>query len=165
MELVLEAKSGGREAFGGLVERYQGRIYAQALGLTGDRTEAEEIAQETFVRACERIGELREPGAFAGWLGSIVTRLAADRQRARARAGRPLSEAGHHAAPAGAPALPELWEALQELSPDYREAFLLVHLEDLSYREAAEQIGVPLSTVEGRVYKAKQFLREKVRMS
>src|SRR5690349_1701085 len=143
VELVLEARSGRREAFSDLVGRFQHRIFAQALGLAGNRSDAEEITQETFVRAWGRIADLREPAAFAGWLGSIASRVAADRGRDRAR----QKTLGEAASPyigglsgEGDDETQELWAAVQALPPDQREAFLLVHLEGLSYRDAAEQL-------------------------
>jgi RNA polymerase sigma-70 factor (ECF subfamily) len=167
VELVIGAKSGRREDFAELVARFQHRIFAQALGRSGDRGEAEEITQETFVRAWRKLDDLREPAAFAGWLGQIASRVAADRGRDLARR-RELGEAA--ASPSiGDPAAegdegsPELWGAVDALPADQREAFLLVHLEGLSYREVADQLGVPVSTVEGRVYTAKKSLREKVK--
>lgn len=163
MGLVLEAQAGNREAFATLVERFQGRLYAQALGILADPTEAEEAAQETIVRAFERIRNLREPSAFSTWLGRITATVSADRLRGR----KPSAATDGPAAPGRDPVEADedsraLWRAVRELQPDYRTAFLLVHLEDLSYREVAEQLDVPLSTVEGRVYMAKKLLRERI---
>src|SRR5258705_5921584 len=152
VELVVDARAGKREAFADLVGQFQRRVYAQALGLVGERGEAEEIAQETFVRAWRHLDDLRDPSAFAGWLGSIVSRIAVDHRR-RVRAASPVPES---AAPTArrSEEHEELWRAVKELAPEQREAFLLVHLEELSYREVADQVGVPVSTVEGRVYLA-----------
>jgi len=166
VELAIEARAGHKESFGILVERYQGRLFAQALGLLGRSDEAEEVTQETFVRAWQHLDDLRDTSAFAGWLGRIVANIATDRRRRRLH--QPLEAAEHEPAPTGTSPddrAANLWSTIQQLSPEYREAFLLVHLENLSYREAAAQIGVPVSTIEGRVYKAKQFLRGKMRTS
>lgn len=158
-----------RVEFGDWVHRYQGRVYTQALGLLGDPVEAEECAQEAFVRAYVHLGELREPGAFLGWVASILSRVAADRGRGRAREKRAPGGAEIEKGTRSPDSLlvdeesRRLWQAVSELQEDYRTAFLLVHLEGLSYREVAEQLGVPVSTVEGRMYKAKQSLRERLK--
>ena len=158
-----------RVVFGDWVQRYQGRIYTQALGLLGDPVEAEECAQEAFVRAYVHLAELREPGAFLGWVASILSRVAADRGRGRAREKRAPGSAGIEKGTRSPDSLladeesRRLWQAVSGLQEDYRTAFLLVHLEGLSYREVAEQLGVPVSTVEGRMYKAKLSLRERLK--
>jgi RNA polymerase sigma-70 factor (ECF subfamily) len=158
-----------RAEFGDWVERYQGRLYAQALGLLGDPVEAEESTQEAFVRAYVHRDELREPGAFLGWIATILSRIAADRRRGRAREKQALwSAESKSGSPFPDPLLADeesrrLWQAVAGLPEDYRTAFLLVHLEGLSYREVAEQLGVPVSTIEGRMYKAKQSLRERLK--
>lgn len=165
VELILEARTGGRAAFASLVAQWQGRVFAQALGLLGNRAEAEEAAQEAFARAWMRFDDLRDPAAFPGWIGRIVSRVALDVLRRRRTSPTPEDRpapVSENPVEAGETSL-ILWSAVRELTPEYREAFLLVHLEEVSYREAAEQIGVPVSTIEGRVYQAKRILRQKVR--
>jgi len=165
VELIAEAQTGHREAFAELINRHQGRAFAQALGQVGDPHEAEEIVQEALVRAWQHLGSLRDPDAFPGWLGSIVSRIATDHFRSR-RHPKPFCNSGVITPTSlDEEESQRLWEAVRDLQPDYRTAFLLVHLEGLSYRDVAEQLGVPVSTVEGRVYKAKQILRGKVRTS
>jgi RNA polymerase sigma-70 factor (ECF subfamily) len=166
---MVDGREDRKLEFGDWVHRYQGRIYAQALGLLGDPVEAEECAQEAFVRAYLHLDELREPGAFLGWVATILGRVAADRGRGRAREKRSRGNAGPERGTRSADSLladeesRRLWRAVAGLQEDYRTAFLLVHLEGLSYRDVALQLGVPVSTVEGRMYKAKQFLRERLK--
>lgn len=151
-----------------LIEKYQGRMYSLALGMVGDRTEAEEVVQEALSRAYEKRDDLRDGGALSGWLGTIVRRVAIDRLRERKRLFRlpDYSEVSEHSPGRTSMELEEehrmLWRAIRSMAPVYRTVFLLVHLEGLSYREAADHLDVPLSTIEGRIYKAKQFLRKKV---
>ena len=153
------------EAFADLIDRYQRRAFTHALGIVGDPAEAEEIAQEAFVRAYERWESLREPEAFVGWLGTIVARMATDRLRRQRRQqppSLPIEEKPRDPIDANETAR-ALWQEVRNLQPDYRTAFLLVYLDDVSYGEAANQLGVPVSTIEGRVYMAKRILREKLK--
>jgi RNA polymerase sigma-70 factor, ECF subfamily len=78
-ELVCAAQEGDREAFGVLVERYQQAVYHTALRQVRDHGEAQELTQEVFVQALRKIGQLRTPECFGGWLRSITKRLAINR--------------------------------------------------------------------------------------
>ena len=78
-DLVLASKAGDRAAFGELVRRFEGVVYATALRKLGDPLEAEELAQEVFIRAMEKIDQLKTPAAFGGWLRSITSRMAINR--------------------------------------------------------------------------------------
>ena len=82
-ELVCAAQDGDREAFGVLVERYQQAVYHTALRQVRDHGEAQELAQEVFVQALRKIGQLRTPECFGGWLRSITKRLAINRATRR----------------------------------------------------------------------------------
>ncbi len=80
---VRSAQRGNREAFGQLVERFQGAVYAVALRRLRNDAEAQELTQEVFVQAMRKIGQLREPECFGGWLRSITTRMAINRAQRR----------------------------------------------------------------------------------
>ncbi|HXT59218.1 MAG TPA: sigma-70 family RNA polymerase sigma factor [Pirellulales bacterium] len=80
IELVRAAQAGDREAFGQLVERFEHSVYASALRRVGNHVEAQELTQEVFVQALRKIGQLREPECFGGWLRTITTRLAINRR-------------------------------------------------------------------------------------
>ena len=86
VELVLAAQAGDREAFGLLFERYRGQIVAAARQRLGDHDEAEELAQEVFIKAMEKLDQLRVPEAFGGWLRRIVHRMAINRVTRRGQA-------------------------------------------------------------------------------
>ena len=168
IQLLKGTETNSNPMFAALVERFQRRVYAQVLGLLGHPGDAEEATQETFVKAYEHWSTLRDPAAFPGWIGKIASRVATDRIRStvRHRSSAQVEEyAGPH--PFDPVETDErataLWQAVRDLQIDYRTAFLLVHLEGLTYGEVADQLGVPLSTVEGRMYKARQILREKLR--
>jgi len=77
---VRAAQSGDRAAFGELVEQFERSVFATALRRLHDRGEAQELAQEVFVQALRKIGQLRQPECIGGWLRSITNRLAINRQ-------------------------------------------------------------------------------------
>jgi RNA polymerase sigma-70 factor (ECF subfamily) len=88
-ELVIAAQAGDRAAFAELVDRYQRAVYHTALRKTGCPVESQELVQDVFVQALRKIGQLREPAAFGGWLRSITSRLAINRA-VRGRAAQPI---------------------------------------------------------------------------
>lgn len=77
---VRAAQAGDRTAFGQLVEQFEGVVFATALRRLRDRGEAQELAQEVFVQALRKIGQLRQPECVGGWLRAIANRLAINRQ-------------------------------------------------------------------------------------
>jgi RNA polymerase sigma-70 factor (ECF subfamily) len=78
-EVVLAAQAGAREAFGELVRRFEGLVFATALKRIGNHAEAQELTQEVFVQVLRKIGQLRQPECIGGWLRSITARLAINR--------------------------------------------------------------------------------------
>lgn len=82
-DLATAAQQGNREAFGELVERFEAAVYASALRRLRDHGEAQELAQEVFVQAMQRLYQLREPARFGGWLRSIANRMAINRATRR----------------------------------------------------------------------------------
>src|SRR2546430_15716775 len=78
-ELVLAAQDGDRFAFGRLCVRYERMVYSVALARLGNHAEAQELCQEVFMHALEKIGQLREPECFGGWLRSMAQRMAINR--------------------------------------------------------------------------------------
>ena len=79
VETVLRAQEGDREALGQLMVRYEGAVYAIALRRLNNHAEAEELCQEVFVQAMEKLDQLRQPECFGGWIRSIAKRMAINR--------------------------------------------------------------------------------------
>ncbi len=77
--LVRAAQNGGRHAFEALFERYQRAVYVTVLRRLGNEAEAQELCQEVFIQAMRKIGQLRDPLCFGGWLRSIANRMAINR--------------------------------------------------------------------------------------
>jgi len=173
-ELVNAARGGSREAFGELVERHRKMLVSLAYGYVGRIEEAEELAQETFVRAYSGLQSLERPERFAGWLGGIAAHVCIDQLRKRKRRHVSLEDVEEPADPAGpldAAVSSErgrnivraLREGLNELSPECRECACMRFLGEMSYSEIALVQEVPTSTVRGRLYRATKLLRERLR--
>jgi RNA polymerase sigma-70 factor (ECF subfamily) len=165
--LALAARDGDREAFMQLVRVHQARVRALAYGLLGDRTLAEDVAQEVFLRAWRGLRGFRGDAGFSTWLYTIARRTASEYARRPALPTVPLDQV----APlvlvdrrGGDPVLRgDLERALQALDPDQREAFLLVGVLGLSYQEAGGMAGCPPGTVASRVFRARARLAAALR--
>ena len=133
--------------------------------LRGDRAEAEGIVQEAFLKAWEKRDSLRDPKAFRSWIYSIALNTLRQRKRKR----RPLAMeeievACERPSPeqhvAASEELDRVIAALDRLPDDQREAVLLVRMENMKFREAAEALGVPENTVKTRVRRGLLTLAE-----
>jgi RNA polymerase sigma-70 factor, ECF subfamily len=170
-ELAEQAASGNTDAFAELVRRYQSRIVNLARALASD-ADAEDLAQEAFIRAYRGIGRFRGDSSFKTWLYRIainVVRSHMDHRRRWSKIwGRSVddgsvdaqravvSQAGFDVALV---ARDTIDRALARLSPDLRVAVTLRDLQGLEYREIAETLGIPIGTVESRIFRGRQVLR------
>lgn len=171
--LVGRSVSGDDQAFGVLVRRYQAPLYRHAWRLTQDRRTAEDVVQEAFVTAWRRLPTLQRAESFRSWLYQITTRRSIDVVRAR-RPEAPvdtLAPAVEPAATEAGPAtrleqraqLADLAVALQELPVGQRAAWCLREIDELSYDEIAAVLDLPVSTVRGRIARARVELAERMR--
>ncbi|MGN6168293.1 MAG: RNA polymerase sigma factor, partial [Solirubrobacteraceae bacterium] len=155
-------------AFDALVRRYEARVYRVALRVLGNPSDAQDAVQEAFVQAWQSLGRLRADGAFAGWLYRITTSRCADLLGAR-RPAEPLesSAVSSDPGPARLAELADEQEALKRaivrLPFDQRAALVLREFAGLSYEEVAEVLGVSLSAVKGRLYRARGELVQEMR--
>ena len=162
---VRQAAQGDREAFARLVDSYWEKIRRWLFGLTGKQHLAEDVAQETFLKAWTALPTLRDFGSFRVWLFQIARRCWSDvRRRSNAHRKVPLSLdlAGTLPGPLnemiGDEAEEQLQLALAQLSSKYRAAYLLWTQEELPYAEIAAILGVTEETARWRVCKARQGL-------
>ena len=149
-ELVLRATAGDTAAFEPLVRRYSDTIVRFAYHMVGDFQAAEDIAQETFLKAFSHIGRLEDASKFATWLYSIARHLCLDSIRARrSTVSMDALESDGVEMPGGPGDSPErsvetgemhgqVLAELQLLRPDYREILLMKHVYELSYREIGD---------------------------
>ena len=172
-QLVDRSRDGDLSAFNAIVERYQSQVYNVAARILGDRHLAEDIAQETFIKAHRSIDGFRG-GSLRAWLLRIASNLSLDATRSRKR--RPAesfeeaSERPGFFVPSDGPgpeqaALQgELREKIQDcimtLPDDQRAVLVLVDVQGLTYDEAADAIGSAVGTVKSRLARGRRRLRD-----
>lgn len=162
--LVESAAKGDSDAFTRLFDRYYSMIHAFAYRLSLCSSDAEDIAQETFINAARSLRSFRGESSFKNWLYRIAANATEDLRRRKARQSR---LAGELESSAGEPGRPQdhagLAEALAALADDLRQAIVLVYYEGLNHAEAARIIGCAETTVSWRVFQAKRRLRKALR--
>ena len=163
-ELIERARRGDAAAYGDLVRRYEQVAFRTACAVCGDAAEAEDAAQEGFVKAYAALGRFRAGSPWRPWLLTIVANEARNRRRA---AGRRAHLATRAAQAQGPPVLPApealdgpLVAALGRLDPAHREVVVLRHLLDLPEAECAAVLGCRKGTVKSRLSRALARLRE-----
>lgn len=159
--------AGESRAFSELVRRYQRAAYLVALGVTRRHADAEDVAQEAFMVALQRLEECRDPDRFAGWFTTIVKNRARNLlRREQLREGEPVpfqvpsKIPGPDRETARAELRGTLSDALGALSPLQREVVLLHDLEGWKHREIAERLDMPSGTVRSHLHFARRRLRE-----
>ena len=173
--LLTLARNGDNEAFAALVDRYKDRLVNYLTRLVRDRTRAEDLAQESFLRLYERGGAYREQGHLQAYLFRIATNLlrSEERRKARWRRVRSLlfSSHGHHAEAVQERRLirdeagDQLRAALATLPLHYRAPLVLHEIDGWRYREISEALGCEEGTVKSRIHRGRKLLRERLRPS
>ena len=154
--LVRSAQEGDRAAFGLLYERYARMVHGILLAHVS-YADAEDLVQDVFVRALQRLRELREPAAFGGWLAAIARRSATDALRKRKQAAGEF-EAEDRARPDGEAF--EVLGAMQKLPKAYRETLILRLLEGMTGPEIAKRTGLTPDSVRVNLCRGMKRLRE-----
>jgi len=171
--LVVKAQAGDREALGELVQQYQRTVYAVALRRLGNPSEALELTQEVFLHVMRRIGQLREPERFAGWLRQVTARMAINRATRRVapssvedeilegstatagdRRDDPLAALIARERAAG------LWSGLGRLKPLDRQTLVDFYIRGESLAEIADRLDAPIGTIKRRLHTARGRLKE-----
>jgi len=163
--LVARAQNGDAEAFGELIEDHYDLIHRTAWKWCGNRTDAEDIAQDVCVKLGSAIAGFDGRSAFSSWVYRITLNTVRDMQRAGGRRAR-YAEAYAHVSPEDAPAEQEeaatssqLWAAVRTLPEKQRDAVLLVYAEELSHAAAADIMGCKEATVSWHIFEARKTLR------
>jgi len=178
-ELVSLAQKGDSEAFGELVNRYQNKIYRLARRLTDNQEDAEDVLQESFVRAFRAIGGFKGASKFSTWLYRITVNLAAMKRRAQryhiesldepittkdGEISRDIKDTGTD--PLEALIVKEIREnldtAISGLSPTNRAVFVLRHIEGLSTEETREILNISIPAVKSRLHRTRLALQERL---
>jgi len=180
-DLVTRARTGDRETFRALVERYQRRIAALALGMLRNREDAMDIVQETFTKAYRNLDRFKGDAAFYTWLYRIAVNLCVDHQRRESKQQlTPLDvEDRNDGLPLTLPNGPRpdqpfdrtrdaeiatgVRAAINELTPDHRAVILLREVEGLSYAEISQVLDCPKGTVMSRLHYARRQLQGRLR--
>ncbi|MCP9449612.1 MAG: sigma-70 family RNA polymerase sigma factor [Nitrospira sp.] len=173
-ELVARSLAQDREAFGQLIDRHAATIVNLAYRMVGNQAEAEDLAQESFIAAFQARSTFRADSKFSTWLYRIAANKCKDWLRSK-KPGQGRNdvnvdeELDLHVVEERTPetllsqqqVAGELERAIQRLPPLYREAFILKHIEGLSYEEMEQILGVNKDTLKMRVYKGRvQLCRE-----
>jgi RNA polymerase sigma factor (sigma-70 family) len=165
--LVGRCLAGDQSAMLALVERFRGQVFGLCYRMLGQRQDAEDAAQETFVRVLKSLHRWDPTRDFRPWLLAIAgnrcrTALAARRKRP---VGDPAVELIADDSPDERPArqlAEEVRLALADLRPEYRQAFLLFHDQELGYADIAEAMEVPLGTIKTWVHRARKELIDRL---
>jgi RNA polymerase sigma-70 factor, ECF subfamily len=169
-ELIEGVQKGETRLFAELVRRYQDVVYGMARRFVGIPSEAEDLAQEAFLRAFRGLADFKGEARFSTWLYRIAFNLCADWLRRNRKPGR--AQAGIDDAADLADTRVDLEQevldaeetrrvrsAIDGLDEIYREVVILLYYQKLSYEQIAAVLGVPLKTVETRLYRARKALR------
>ncbi|WP_316572764.1 RNA polymerase sigma factor SigW [Neobacillus sp. YIM B06451] len=177
---IKQIKKGDQDAFAEIVELYKDKLYQLGYRMLGNRHEAEEIAQEAFIRAYVNINSYNQEYKFSTWLYRIATNLCIDRIRKKkpdyyldAEVAGTEGLTLYSRIPSDSP-LPdkevemmELQEAIQgeivRLPEKYRSVIVLKYIEELSLNEISEILDLPLGTVKTRIHRGREALRKQLR--
>ncbi len=186
--LVAATRKGDRDAYKTLVERYQSRIFSMALNIVKNREDAEDVVQESFVKAFLSLDKFKGDSSFFTWLYRIAFNMAVDVKRRSARRGgnhfeykeslgvspsgssgadteatlgAPVQHVeGPHEALARKQTGQKIQEVLAELSEDHRAVIALREIDGLNYDEISEALNIPRGTVMSRLFYARKALQK-----
>jgi RNA polymerase sigma-70 factor (ECF subfamily) len=177
-QLISQAITGDMDAFSMLVVLYQQPLYNLTYRMLGDSAEAEDAAQETFIRAFTNLDQYDPSRSFKTWVFSIASNHCIDRLRKRRLTWLSIDEnenegllphpslVSHDPTPEQSAILHEQSELIQnllsELAPDYRAVVILRYWYDMSYLEIAEAMNTTESAIKSRLFRARQMLADKV---
>jgi RNA polymerase sigma-70 factor, ECF subfamily len=180
-EVVLLARTGREAAYRELIRRYERPIFALLFRMVRDRELAEDLSQETFIKALNAIESYRPEFKFSSWIFKIANNAAIDHLRRReldtlSLDGSPHAETpeamqatalqigARQESPLDAVEAKELGGAIEvaigRLRPEYRSCILLRHVEGRAYEEIAEMLDLPLGTVKTYIHRARNELRQ-----
>ncbi len=174
-DVVARARNGDMEAFRALVERHSRGLFHLAYRLTGNEQDAEDVVQETFMRAYRRLNRFESRAGFGTWLHRIAANCAIDLTRSRRRHAQPREPVGQDQPdpiaqlPAGGPSQETLvfgfevrrrvGDALDDLTSSERAAFVLRHFEEKSIEEIRTALGLSENAAKQSIFRAVRKLR------
>jgi RNA polymerase sigma-70 factor (ECF subfamily) len=166
---VARAARGDRQAFERLYREHVNRIYSLCTRMVGDRTRAEELTQDAFVRAWEKLGQFRGDSAFGTWLHRLAVNVVLnDRQTESRRRGRQddsiedvdtMAHGDVRSSPVPGLSI-DLERAIAKLPPGARKVFVLHDVEGFTHDEIGEMLGVTAGGCKAQLHRARLLLRE-----
>src|SRR6187401_533660 len=171
VNLVEKARTGDRTAYGELVSRFQPTVYAVALTRLRNPLEAQELAQEVFIHAMNKLDQLRDPQCVAGWLRQITVRMALNRLTRRgpvrgAEAGVLESVAAADDGPLDEMVRAEqrtaLYDGLEKLKPVDRATLVAFYLRGRSLQQMSREFETPVGTIKRRLHVARKRLKREM---
>jgi RNA polymerase sigma-70 factor (ECF subfamily) len=178
MDILSQVSAGNVDAYGKIVVRYNGRLYNFIYRFVGDRETAEDIVQETFLRAFRKRKEYRAIANFSTWLFTIAGNLAKSELRRRKRwrlfsidrdeetdTGMDLPDVSASPDRVAESSLADvqIQQAIASLPDNYRQVILLRDVQGMSYQEISEIVDCPVGTVKSRVNRARLKLQQKLK--
>jgi RNA polymerase sigma-70 factor (ECF subfamily) len=163
------ARAGDRAAYGELIERFRPTVYAVALARLRNPAEAEELVQEVFLHGMKKLGQLRDPACFAGWLRQITVRMAINRvsrkapvqgatpemlQNAPAAVDAPLDAIVRNEVRA------EIWDGLDRLKELDRATLVDFYIRGRSLKQMSRSFETPIGTIKRRLHVARHRLKK-----
>lgn len=175
--LINQAIAGERQAFSELVELYQHKIYQVSYRMMGNRSEAEDVGQETFLRVYANLARYDQSHKFSTWIYRIATNLCIDRLRKRRMtfsldqevAGTegldlysqtPVQQKTPEAEVVTLEIQQEVQQAMDQLPVKYKTIMILRYIEDLSLREVSEIVSLPVTTIKTRIHRGREALKK-----
>jgi RNA polymerase sigma factor (sigma-70 family) len=175
-QLIEKALAGEQKAYSDIVDRFREQIFHFILRMVKDRAQAEDLTQETFIKAFRALASFNSNYAFSTWLYKIAANNCIDFFRKKKLATTSLDTpikakdgdlhrdfADHELGPESELISKEQTNQIQlavdALPPKYKEAILLRHSQDKSYEEIADELGIPLGTVKVRIFRAREMLK------
>ncbi|HTE17760.1 MAG TPA: sigma-70 family RNA polymerase sigma factor [Armatimonadota bacterium] len=175
LRLLELSRKGDAHAFETLFRKYQTYVYNIALGMLGNGEDAADITQETFLRLHRRLDSFRGDSSFSTWLYRVAVNLCITELRRRGRSRfQFLEDMAHDEDPRSQEAGPSpvdvveleedrqvVHQVLRTLPPDYRAVMVLRHFQQLAYEEIAEVLGLSLSQVKTRLFRARKMFKDR----
>jgi len=168
-ELVEQFARGDSHAFDAIVQRYEQRVYAIALRMTGNIEDARDAMQDVFISALRALRSFRGDAQLSTWFHRVAVNASLDVLRKRKRhVAEPIEEAGERPsddigpedAAARAARAAEVQRALLHVSDDHRAVLVLHDLQDLDYAQTAAALDIPVGTVKSRLHRARIEMAE-----
>lgn len=171
--LIDRALEGDSAAFGQLVRRYQDRLFTGLVHMVSSREEAEDVVQDTFVRAYEKLDAFRKDSTFYTWLYRIAINTALYRQRQRRQepVGESTQPGSEPSDPTGNPTenllraerAQDVRQALSQLGEEFRMVLVMRDVEGFDYQTIARILDISVGTVRSRLHRARSNMRELLR--